>query len=71
MVEVEDGEEFVFELVETVVDGVLSVIHEKHMETNLIPFSLDWAENIMVRKLSWDAKNIDMVISKWMKLVNS
>ena len=44
----EDGEELVFDLMETVVNGVLNVIHEKHMETNLIPFSLDWAENIMV-----------------------
>ena len=37
-----------YDLVETIVNGVLGVIHEKHMETNLIPFSLDWAENIMV-----------------------
>ena len=44
----EDGEELVGELINTILDGVLGAIHKNHMETNLIPFSLDWAENIMV-----------------------
>jgi len=59
-VEVEDGEEFVFDLVETVVNGVLSVIHEKHMDTNLVPFSVDWAENIMESLIDWQFLTHDM-----------
>lgn len=53
VVDVEDGEELVGELINTILDGVLGAIHEKHMETNLIPFSLDWAENIMEKLIDW------------------
>lgn len=49
----EDGEDFVFDLVETVVNGVLGVIHERHMDQNMIPYSLDWAEQIMVDLIDW------------------
>jgi len=64
LTDVEDGEELVFDLMETVVNGVLNVIHEKHMETNLIPFSLDWAENIMEKLIDWQFLTHDSGESK-------
>jgi len=53
LVEVEDGEEFVFELLETIVGGVLDVIHEQHVEENIIPFTLGWAEDSMIKLIDW------------------
>lgn len=53
LVEIEDGEELVFELVDTIVTGVLNVIHERHMDENLVPFSLNWAEEIMEDVINW------------------
>ena len=29
------------------------MIHERHMDENLVPFSLNWAENMMVYYLSY------------------
>ena len=39
---------FSYSLLPPKFSGVLNVIHERHMDENLVPFSLNWAEEIMV-----------------------
>jgi len=59
MLEAEDGEELVFDLVEVIVGGVMEVIHQKHIDRNLVPFSLNWAKDMMVQLVEWQFMNHD------------
>lgn len=59
MLETEDGEELVFDLVEVIVGGVMDVIHQKHIDNNLVPFSLNWAKDMMLQLVEWQFMNHD------------
>lgn len=53
LVEVEDGEELVSELLGSIVGGVMDMIHQRHLEENIVPFSLNWAEHLMTNLIDW------------------
>lgn len=59
MLEAEDGEELVFDLVQVIVGGVMEVIHQKHIDRNLVPFSLNWAKDMMIQLVEWQFLNHD------------
>jgi len=60
MVEQEDGEEFVLDIVNEIVESTMRVLHDKYIVSQTLPYTIQETKNLLLQIIEWQFLACDM-----------
>lgn len=61
MLELDDGEDFIGEVVDEAVDATLKIIYEKYIEKQLLPYTISQAKEALLTIIDVSVLNISIL----------